>query len=103
MCDACNTVSIVVHHPVHTYLVHTYLPPYLTSLIHTYIVHTTWSTLLLTPQDMLHEVLGSVVSGRPIWREALEECQGDVKNNTELLKLHKNITEFIAWDTRVKV
>ena len=57
-------------------------------------------------QDMLNEVLGSVVAGRPIWgRNTLYHC---VINTTSpqgqlLLKYHDNVTKFIDWDSKCLV
>lgn len=52
---------------------------------------------------MLHEVLGSVVSGRPIWREALQKCQEEFEHkNKTLLIMHRNVQDFIAWGSRIQ-
>lgn len=53
-------------------------------------------------QAMLNEVLGSVVSGRPIWKTSLHDCQPEPKNQ-EILKQHETVQKYIAWDSKCKV
>ena len=53
-------------------------------------------------QEMLNDVLGSVVSGRPVLRGVYHGCQPDPKNKT-LLDINENIDKFINWDVRKKV
>jgi hypothetical protein len=58
-------------------------------------------------QEMLNEALGSVVSGRPIWRDALHACDntsraGAWPNSTRGL-IHQRVQDFIGWGKRVKV
>ncbi|GAX84058.1 hypothetical protein CEUSTIGMA_g11482.t1 [Chlamydomonas eustigma] len=49
---------------------------------------------------MLNEVLGSVVSGRPIWRETLNEC--NEFHDKQLNTWHNNVRNFINWDSHAK-
>ena len=52
---------------------------------------------------MLNEVLGSVVSGRPIWRGSLSDCQTSAPKNETMMKQHNLIREFISYDEHSKV
>ena len=54
-------------------------------------------------QEMLRDVLGSVVSGRPILRGAFNDCQSANPKNASLLQIDKNIEKFIDWSSKAKV
>ena len=52
-------------------------------------------------QDMLNEVLGSVVAGRPIWRGALTDC---AEEKTDALgHMHDAVQKYIDWGSKRKV
>ena len=51
---------------------------------------------------MLNEVLASVVSGRPIWRESLERCLTVPKDEASLAP-HLAVQQFINWTDKAKV
>lgn len=53
-------------------------------------------------QDMLNEVLGSVVAGRPIWKSTLTDCAID-KTETTLARKHEAVQLFINWVAKCKV
>ena len=48
-------------------------------------------------------MLGSVASGRPVWRKALTSCQPKGSNSTAVLDLQKYIDRFINWEDKAKV
>ncbi|GAX79799.1 hypothetical protein CEUSTIGMA_g7239.t1 [Chlamydomonas eustigma] len=50
-------------------------------------------------QTMLNEVLPSVVTGRPVWRDAWKDCQPDEKD-PKLLSRHEAVQKFINWDDK---
>ena len=55
-------------------------------------------------QDMLNEVLGSVVAGRPMWKDALAQCaeEGSEKRD-EVKRRHDAASKFLNWDSKKKV
>ena len=56
---------------------------------------------------MLGEVLGSMVSGRPIWRGSLRHCvDAEGANETKLQgmrEMHVKVENFIDWGSKAKV
>ena len=52
-------------------------------------------------QDMLNEVLGSVVAGRPIWKGALVDCAEE--NKKALGRKHEAVQKYINWGAKCKV
>jgi hypothetical protein len=56
----------------------------------------------LMDQDMLNEVLGSVVAGRVIWKDTLAKCAVDKTNITLKIK-HEAVQKFIIWNFRRQV
>jgi len=56
----------------------------------------------MADQDMLNEVLGSAVSGRVIWKDALAKCAVDKTNITLILK-HEAAQMFLNWEYRRQV
>ncbi len=57
-------------------------------------------------QTMLNEVLPSLVTGRPMWRYALRDCQPEAnqsKWSDGLRAQIESIDKFTDWDARVKV
>ena len=55
-------------------------------------------------QLMLNEMFGSVVSGRPIWSNALDHCALNKTNplGLSLMRKHKAIQHYIDWGTKHK-
>ena len=53
-------------------------------------------------QDMLNEVLGSVVSGRPIWKDTLSACAVN-GTDPELARQHKAADKYINWGAKCRV
>ena len=53
-------------------------------------------------QDMLNEVLGSVVAGRVIWKDTLDKCAMD-KGNAALKHKHDAVQSFVNWEQRRQV
>ena len=51
---------------------------------------------------MLHEVIGSVVTGRPIWRDSLSVCLTVPKDEASLAP-HVAVQKFINWTDKAKV
>ena len=56
-------------------------------------------------QEMLNEVLGSVVSGRPIWNLALSHCAINRTNpqGLQLMRKQKAVENYINWKTKQQV
>ena len=56
-------------------------------------------------QDMLNEVLGSVVSGRPIWKDTLWACAVNRTNPQGLLLMqrHEAVGKYINWGKKCQV
>jgi len=53
-------------------------------------------------QEMLNEVLGSVVAGRVIWKDTLAKCAVD-KTNVALKRKHEAVKAFVRWNDRRQV